>query len=96
MNGNQEAPDDWIDLYNAGLLPPVHSKSAVSAELDVFHRKALEWFAWIDLFRALVHDTPKTASERLALLKHYLKGECLDVVYGLGGGESAYKQALVR
>jgi hypothetical protein len=32
----------------------------------------------------------------LALLKHYLKGECLDVVYGLGGGESAYKQALVR
>jgi hypothetical protein len=100
LNGNQEAPDDWIDLYSAGLLPPVHSKfssrSAVSAELDVFHGKALEWFAWIDLFRALVHDTPKTAGEKLALLKHYLKGECLDVVYGLGGGESAYKQALVR
>ena len=100
MNNNQEAPDDWIDLYSAGLLLPVHSefssRSAVSAKLDVFHGKALEWFAWIDLFHALVHDTPKTAGEKLALLKHYLKGECLDVVYGLGGGESAYKQALVR
>ena len=24
LNGNQEAPDDWIDLYSAGLLLPVH------------------------------------------------------------------------
>jgi flagellar biosynthesis GTPase FlhF len=100
LNDNQDAPDDWIDLYNNGRLLPVHSKfssrSAVSAELDVYTGKAIEWFGWIDLFRALVHDTPKTPGEKLALLKHYLKGECLDVVYGLGGGESAYKQALVR
>ncbi len=50
MNGNQEAPDYWIDLYSAGLLLPVHSNfsshSTVSAELDVFHGKALEWFAF--------------------------------------------------
>jgi hypothetical protein len=100
MNDKQEAPDDWIDLYSAGLLFPVHSKlssrSTVSAGLDVFQGKALEWFGWIDLFRALVHDTPKIPGEKLALLKHHLKGECLDIVYSLGGGELAYKQALVR
>ncbi|EFX75868.1 hypothetical protein DAPPUDRAFT_249870 [Daphnia pulex] len=100
LNDKQDAPDDWIDLYNNGRLLPVHSKfssrSAVSAELDVYTGKAIEWFGWIDLFRALVHDTPKTPGEKLALLKHYHEGECLDVVYGLGGGESAYKQALVR
>jgi hypothetical protein len=48
------------------------------------------------LFRALVHDTPKSAGEKLALLKRHLRGDCLDLVYGLGGGESTYKEALVR
>jgi hypothetical protein len=99
-NNNQETPDDWIDQYSAGLLPPISNnlsaRSAVSAELASFQGKALEWFEWIDLFRALVHDTPKSPGEKLALLKRYLKDECLDVVYGLGGGESAYIQALVR
>jgi hypothetical protein len=99
-NNNQETPDDWIDQYSAGLLPPISNKlsarSAVSAELASFQGKALEWFEWIDLFRALVHDTPKSPGEKLALLKRYLKDECLDVVYGLGGGETAYIQALVR
>jgi hypothetical protein len=96
----QEAPDDWIDKYDAGLLPPVStrysSRSAVSAELEPYQGKALDWFGWIDLFRALVHDTPKSPGEKLALLKRYLRDECLDVVYGLGGGEAAYIQALVR
>jgi hypothetical protein len=59
---NQETPDDWIDQYSAGLLPPISNKlsarSAVSAELASYHGKALEWFKCIDLFRALVHDTP--------------------------------------
>jgi hypothetical protein len=96
----QEAPDDWIDEYDAGLRPPVStrysSRSAVCAELEPYQGKALEWFGWIDLFRALVHDTPKSPGEKLALLKRYLRDECLDVVYGLGGGEAAYIQALVR
>ncbi|XP_046632671.1 uncharacterized protein LOC124312218 [Daphnia pulicaria] len=100
INNNQENPDTWIDLYSAGLLPPVvatHStRSSVSAELESFEGKALEWFSWIDLFRALVHDTPKSAGEKLALLKRYLRGDCLDLVYGLGGGEPAYIEALVR
>lgn len=100
LKSNQESPDDWIDQYSAGLLPPSgnkqSSRSAVSAELDPFNGKALEWFRWIDLFRALLHDTPKTPGEKLALLKRPLKEECLDVVYGLGGGEQAYIQTLVR
>ena len=100
MNNNQEAPDDWIDLYSGWLLLSVHKKfsfrSTVSPRLDVFHGKALEWFDWIYLFRALVHNTPKSTGEKLLLLKRHLKGECLDIVYNLGGGESAYKQVLVR
>jgi len=30
------------------------------------------------------------------LLKRSLRGDCLDLVYGLGGGEPAYIEALVR
>ncbi|XP_057380669.1 uncharacterized protein LOC130703066 [Daphnia carinata] len=100
INNKQETPDDWIDQYSAGLLPPVSNnlsaRSAVSAELASYQGKSLEWFELIDLFRALVHDTPKSPGEKLALLKLYLENECLDVVYGLGGGETAYIQALVR
>ncbi|KAI9554965.1 hypothetical protein GHT06_020249 [Daphnia sinensis] len=93
--------NDWIDMYRLGLLrPPVRmepgSNSAVRAELPDFGGKALEWFAWTDLFRALVHDTSKAAGEKFAILKRHLRGDCLDVVYGLGGGEAAYIQALVR
>ncbi|KAK4006379.1 hypothetical protein OUZ56_011532 [Daphnia magna] len=95
-----EAPDDWIDMYSLGLLrPPIRmesgSNSAVRAELPDFGGKALEWFAWIDLFRALVHDTSKAAGEKFSILKRHLRGDCLDVFYGLGGGEAAYIQALV-
>lgn len=95
-----ETPDDWIDKYNVSLLPLISTKhsspSAVSAELEPYQGKALDWFGWIDLFRALVHDTPKSPGKKLALLKRYLRDKCLDVVYGLGGGETACIQALVR
>jgi hypothetical protein len=79
QNDNQGTPDDWIDQYSAGLLPPISNKlsarSAVSAELASYHGKSLEWFECIDLFRALVHDTPKSPGEKLALLKRYLKDD---------------------
>jgi hypothetical protein len=56
-NNNQKTPDTWIDLYSTGLLLPVvtvrSTRSSVSAELEPFDGKALEWFSWIDLFRAL-------------------------------------------
>ncbi|KAK4007579.1 hypothetical protein OUZ56_012737 [Daphnia magna] len=52
--------------------------------------------SWIDLFRALVHDTANTPGEKLALIKRYLRGNCLDVIYGLGGRERAYMEALTR
>ena len=100
FDSNQEIPDHWIELYSTGRLSPSFAarstRSSVSAELDPFDGKALEWFTWIDLFRALVHDTPKSPGEKLALLKKFLRGDCLDQVYGLGGGESAYIEALVR
>jgi hypothetical protein len=96
----QETPDTWIYLYSTDRLPPVitarSTRSSVSAELEPFDGKALEWFSWIDLFRALVHDTPKSPGEKLALLKRFLREDCLDLVYGLGGGEAAYIEALVR
>ncbi|XP_045027713.1 uncharacterized protein LOC116922554 [Daphnia magna] len=94
-----EAPDDWIDQYAAGHLNPSNGacyRSPVSADLDSYAGKALDWFEWIDLFRALVHDTGKSPGEKLALLKRHLKGDCSDLVHGLGGGEAAYKEALVR
>lgn len=94
------APDDWIDHYSRGsLLPVTHphgTRSSISADLEVYHGKALDWFPWIDVFKALVHDTPKSAGEKLALLKRYVRGDCQDIIYGLGGGEPAYIEALVR
>ncbi|KZS10472.1 Uncharacterized protein APZ42_025068 [Daphnia magna] len=99
-DNNQETPDTWIDLYSAGRLPPTDAvrspRPSVSAESEPFDGKALDWVSCIDLFRALVHDTPKSPEEKLTLLKRFLRGDCLDLVYGLGGGESAYIEALVR
>ena len=97
----EKTPDDWIDLYRDGVLRPntwvePGPRSSVTASLEPFSGKALDWFSWIDLFRALVHDTSKAPGEKLAILKRNLKGECLDVVYGLGGGEPAYIEALSR
>ena len=46
------------------------------------------------MWHALVHITRQTASEKLAILKNYLKGHLADIVYGHGGGESGYKEAL--
>ena len=67
FDSNQETPGHWIDLYSTGRLSPSFAarstRSSVSAELDPFDRKALEWFTWIDLFRALVQYPPKK-SER--------------------------------
>ncbi|XP_045024961.1 uncharacterized protein LOC123469747 [Daphnia magna] len=93
------APDEWIDRYAAGQLRPnvtASSRSSVKTELEIYSGKSLDWFEWIDLYRALVHDSGKSAGEKLAILKRHLKGDCLDLVQGLGGGESAYIEALVR
>ena len=96
-----ENPDDWIDQYRAGQLAPVSwqefgARSSVRADLEPYSGKSLEWFSWIDLFRALVHDTGKAPGEKLAILKRNLRGDCLNVVYSLGGGEDAYMEALFR
>ena len=94
------APDEWIDHYCHGALPPVvssrSSRSSVSVDLEVYQGRTLDWFGWIDIFKALVHDTPKSPAEKLAVLKRYIRGDSLDAIHGLGGGEDAYKEALVR
>ena len=94
------APDEWIDHYCHGCLPPVvpsrSSRSSVSVDLEVYHGRTLDWFVWIDIFKALVHDTPKSPAEKLAILKRFLRGDCLNAIQGLGGGEAAYMEALVR
>ena len=93
-------PDNWIDVYVAGKEKP-HvvergGKSSVSVQLEMYSGHALDWFAWISMWYALVHITRKTASEKLAILKNYLKGDLADIVHGHGGGEAGYKEALQR
>ncbi|XP_046452741.1 uncharacterized protein LOC124200515 [Daphnia pulex] len=57
-------------------------------------RSALEWIAWIHLFKSLLHDSNCSSGEKLAILRRNLQGDCQDFVYGLGGGEPAYKEVL--
>ncbi len=38
----------------------------------------------------------KITRRKLALLHRYVRGDCLDVIHGVGGGEGAYIEALVR
>jgi hypothetical protein len=93
-------PDNWIDIYVAGREKPHRAekggKSSVSVQLEVYSGQALDWFAWISMWHALVHITRKTASEKLAILKNYLRGDLADIVHGHGGGEAGYKEALQR
>ena len=83
------APDEWMARYAIGLLKPsiaANSRSSVKTELEIYSGKSLDWFEWIDLYKALVHDTGKSAGEKLAILKRHLKGDCLDLVQGERGG----------
>lgn len=50
----------------------------------------------MDRFYALVHLTDKEPGEKLALLQGCLQGDAKFRISGLGGGESAYQQALLR
>lgn len=44
----------------------------------------------------MVHQTNKLPGEKLAILEKSLRGGCANIVFGLGGGEEAYKEALRR
>jgi hypothetical protein len=48
---------------------------SVSADLEIYDGKALNWFSWIDVFKVLVHDTTKSPCEKLALFTRYLHGD---------------------
>ena len=102
VTNKKESPDIWIERYVEGQEDPDEwagghgSNSSIKTELSPYYGDALKWFEWIGIFKALVHNTGKSPEEKLAILKRSLKGECLDIVYGLGGGEEAYKEALIR
>lgn len=95
------APDDWIATYCAGKEKPAapmgdHRHSSVQVDLEVYSGRTLDWFEWIELYHALVHRTSKSPGEKLAILKRNVRGETADMVCGFGGGEAAYKEALLR
>ena len=98
---HENAPDAWIEAYIAGreksAPTPTSHHSAVRIELPVFSCRSLDWFCRIDLLYALVQNTPKPAGERLAILKERLRcTSAEELVYGLGGGELAYKETFSR
>lgn len=95
------APDDWIDEYCSGKEKPLvitgdHRHSSVRVDLEIYSGRAVDWFEWIEFFHALVHRTSKSPGEKLAILRRNVRGETADIVYGLGGGQGAYKDALRR
>ena len=95
------APDDWIEEYCSGKEKPLVIRgdsrhSSVRVDLEIYSGRAVDWFEWIELFHALVHRTSKSPGEELAILKRNVRGDTADIVYGLGGGEGAYKDALRR
>ena len=93
-------PDEWIDLYVSGQLAPYcrgddeDPDDSLQTDLTPFSGRALEWFGWIELFRALVHDTGMAPAEKLAVLKLSLPREFRDSIYSFGSGEEAYKATL--
>ena len=84
-------------IFFCGVIGELHltarcALSTIKAELS----DLLQWLTWIDFFRALVHDTARAPVEKLAILRRHIRGQCADVVHGLGGGEAAYIEALTR
>jgi len=93
-------PDEWIDTYLDGREDSSgwsrRIRSSVQSEMEEFSGRAMNWFRWSDLFFLLVHQSGLTTGEKLAILLRKLKGDARDLVYGLGGCEDAYKEALRR
>ena len=75
-------PDHWIAARHRSII-----------QIDL---EDLRWYEWIDLFRALVHDTDLGEGEKLAILMKKLKDQCALTVIGIGGGEYADREALSR
>ncbi|KZS06598.1 Uncharacterized protein APZ42_029932 [Daphnia magna] len=77
------APDAWIDLYRDGRL----------------HTTRREFSGASSSIRAELGEFNGKALEwfkKLAILQRHLRGDVLDMVYGLGGSQSVYAEALGR
>ena len=98
----RRAPDDWIGDFINGVEEEEQFSNdyqrggAVKVELATFDGSPPEWFSWIGIFKALVHDARRSPEEKLAILRCHLKGKCRDVIANLGGGIDAYREALKR
>ncbi len=98
----RRVPDEWLGDFINGFEVEEQPASeqyrggAVRVELATFDGSPLEWFSWIGIFKALVHDARRSPDEKLAILRCHLKGECFDVVAKPGGGVDAYKEALKK
>ena len=91
------APDQWVDDYCSGAAPVCwtgRGTRSAPSNLPRFSGRSLEWFAWIDSFYALVHVTDRSPGEKLGLLRSCLPPDLCDLIYGLSGGEAAYKETL--
>ena len=60
-------PDDWVDEYVSGQDQLTTSKaekdSQGSIQLECYDGSPIEWFCWIGLYQALVHDTGKRTAK---------------------------------
>ena len=93
-----EVTDECIDRYLQGRATPRPTEgkgnSIVKINLPTYDGSPLQWYTWIDLFKALIQDTNISAAEKLAVIKGQLRGRCALAVQSVGGGENAYKEAL--
>ena len=92
-------PDDWIVDYVNGFSSSQiwnYLSSSLGADLPMYSGEVLQYFAFVDMFKSLVHCTSRSPAEKLAILKSRLRGPCFDAVKHLSGGEDAYKEALRR
>ena len=76
VHPNLTFPDAWIDGYVADV-PQYNERGnyrgSFQTTLEPYDGSAMKWFGWISIFKALVHDTNKTAAEKLAILQQHLK-----------------------
>ena len=96
-NSRAPAPDDWIDRYVQGIkLPDKCIRERPSIPLSQYDGSSLNWFKWIGMVEAIVHNTSMLPAEKLTMLENSLTGKCSGMIQCVGGGEAAYKDILKR
>ena len=81
---------------NDGMNKPLevtfdHRHSPEHVKFGNIFGRAVDWFELIELFHALGYRASKFPGEKLSILKGNVRGETVDIVYGLDGGEDAQR-----